>query len=233
MPIAQTYQVPLDELVGAPASVTRASVSSPRKRNGRLVVPLTRQPKGLHAWKVIIPPERNEPRLRMHEGYEWLYVLSGTMRLILGEHDITLGPGEVAEFDTRVPHWFGPRRDEPVEMLSLLGRHGEHMHVRAAPRRKHSDRRPSSPRRAPGRIPESATTFDARRYGGRTLLESCSSTPVDGERARKSVRKPGCGGQVRGSRAVGGSVDACCHAPRKGPRWHTSEERSSVRACCS
>ena len=35
------------------------------------------------------------------------------MRLILGEHDITMRPGEVAEFDTRLPHWFGPAGDEP------------------------------------------------------------------------------------------------------------------------
>jgi hypothetical protein len=27
------------------------------------------------------------------------------MRLIIADHDVTLGPGEVAEFDTRIPHW--------------------------------------------------------------------------------------------------------------------------------
>ena len=90
----------------------------------------------MHAWKVIIPPERTEPELRTHEGYEWLYVLAGRLRLILGDHDITMGPGEVAEFDTQVPHWFGAADDEPVEILSLLGKHGEHIHVRASPSRK-------------------------------------------------------------------------------------------------
>jgi transcriptional regulator with XRE-family HTH domain len=107
----------------------------PRVRNGRLVFPLTQQSSGVHVWKVVIPPER-ERELRVHDGYEWLYVLSGQLRLILGEHDITLGPGEVAEFDTRLPHWFGPLGDEPVEILSVHGSHGERMHVRAAPRRK-------------------------------------------------------------------------------------------------
>ena len=61
----------------------------------------------------MIPPERGEPEFRIHEGYEWLYVLSGRMRLILGDHDITMGPGEVAEFDTKLPHWFGPADDQP------------------------------------------------------------------------------------------------------------------------
>jgi quercetin dioxygenase-like cupin family protein len=107
---------------------------TPRTRNGRLVYPLTQQSSAMAVWKVVIPPER-ERRLRTHAGHEWLYVLSGEMRLILGEHDITMRAGEVAEFDTRLPHWFGPAGDEPVEILSVHGSHGQKMHVRAAPRR--------------------------------------------------------------------------------------------------
>lgn len=45
-------------------------------------------------------------------------------------------PAEVAEFDTQVRHWFGPAGDRPVEILSILGREGERIHVRVAPRRK-------------------------------------------------------------------------------------------------
>jgi quercetin dioxygenase-like cupin family protein len=88
----------------------------------------------LHAWKVVIPPERGDPELRTHEGYEWLYVLAGELRLILADHDITMKPGEVAEFDTRLPHWFGAAGSQQVEILSLLGRQGERIHVRAAPK---------------------------------------------------------------------------------------------------
>jgi transcriptional regulator with XRE-family HTH domain len=139
LPIAQAHQVSLDKLVGAPEVSDPRVLPKPRVRNGRMVVPLTHQPGGLHAWKVIIPPERKEPELRTHEGYEWLFVLSGQMRLILGEHDIMMEPGEVAEFDTRVPHWFGPAGDEPIEILSLHGSHGERMQVRAAPLRKTGD----------------------------------------------------------------------------------------------
>jgi transcriptional regulator with XRE-family HTH domain len=135
LPIAQAHQIPLDELVGAPEVGDPRVRFTPRNRNGRIVVPLTRQPGGIQAWKTIIPPEQGEPELRTHEGYEWLYVLAGRVRLILANHAITLGPGEVAEFDTHVPHWFGPAGNEPVEILSLLGRQGERIHVRAAPRR--------------------------------------------------------------------------------------------------
>ena len=80
---------------------------------------------------MLIPPEPGEPEMRTHEGYEWLYVLSGTLRLILGGRDITLYAGEVAEFDTSIPHWFGPADDQPAEILSLLSGHGKHMHIRA------------------------------------------------------------------------------------------------------
>ena len=137
LPLAEAHQVPLDELVGAPEVGDPRIRFKPRVRNGRVVFALTQQSSGMHVWKVVIPPER-ERNLRTHEGYEWLYVLSGTMRLILGEHDLTMRPGEVAEFDTRMPHWFGPADDEPVEILSVHASHGKRMHVRAAPRGAHT-----------------------------------------------------------------------------------------------
>ncbi|WP_353952571.1 XRE family transcriptional regulator [Knoellia sp. S7-12] len=136
LPIAAAHRIPLDELVGAPQVGDPRVRFTPRKRNGRTVVPLTRQPGGIQAWKAVIPPEAGERELRTHEGYEWLYVLAGQVRLILGDHDITMGPGEVAEFDTHLPHWFGAAGDQPVEVLSLLGRQGERIHVRAAPRKR-------------------------------------------------------------------------------------------------
>ena len=93
LPIAQAHRIPLDELVGAPEIGDPRIRLKPEKRGGRVVVPLTRQPRGAHAWKVVIPPERGRPQLRTHEGYEWLYVLSGELRLILADHDITMRTG--------------------------------------------------------------------------------------------------------------------------------------------
>ena len=136
LPLAAAHHMPLDELVGAPRVGDPRVRLKPRTRNGRLVYPLTQPSSGMAVWKVVIPPER-ERKLRTHPGYEWLYVLSGEMRLTLGEHDITMRSGEVVEFDTRLPHWFGPTGDEPVEILSVHGSHGERMHVRAAPCRTH------------------------------------------------------------------------------------------------
>jgi mannose-6-phosphate isomerase-like protein (cupin superfamily) len=88
----------------------------------------------VQAWKILIPTSKATPELKTHEGYEWLYVLSGHLRVLIAEHDVVLGVGEVAEFDTRVPHWFGSTGEKPVEVLSVFGPQGERMHSRAAPK---------------------------------------------------------------------------------------------------
>jgi transcriptional regulator with XRE-family HTH domain len=130
LPLAQTYRVPLDDLVGAPEVGDPRIRLKPRRVNGRTVLPLTR-PGGIQAWKIVIPRTQSEPSPRTHDGFEWLYVLSGRMRLVLGGQDLVLGVGEAAEFDTQVPHWFGSTGDGPAEVLSIFGRPGERMHVRA------------------------------------------------------------------------------------------------------
>ncbi|MEO3806479.1 XRE family transcriptional regulator [Nonomuraea sp. B1E8] len=134
LPIAQAHGVPLDELVGAPEVGDPRIRCRPRVRDGRTVIPLTTQPGPLQAWKSIIPAEQTRPDPCTHEGYEWMYVLSGRVRLIVAGHDLVMGPGEAAEFDTRLPHWFGPAGESPVEVLNLFGRQGERMHMRARPR---------------------------------------------------------------------------------------------------
>ncbi|GAA3101020.1 helix-turn-helix domain-containing protein [Streptosporangium carneum] len=134
LPIAQAHQLPLDELVGAPEVGDPRIRCKPRVRNGRTVIPLTVHPGPLQAWKSIVPAGQNRPEPVTHEGYEWLYVLSGRLRLIVADHDLIMGPGEAAEFDTRLPHWFGPAGESSVEILNLFGRQGERMHTRARPR---------------------------------------------------------------------------------------------------
>ena len=139
LPLAQAYRVPLDELVGAPEVGDPRVRLKPRRVHGRTVVPLTPNSAGVQAWKILIPAKQTEPARRTHEGYEWLYVLSGQMRLILGDHDLVLRSGEVAEFDTRLPHWFGSADGAAVEVLSLFSRSGEHVHVRAKSERRRAE----------------------------------------------------------------------------------------------
>jgi mannose-6-phosphate isomerase-like protein (cupin superfamily) len=55
-------------------------------------------------------------------------VLSGRLRLVLGERDFTINPGEAVEFSTWMPHWFGVV-DGPVEAIMMFGPHGERLHL--------------------------------------------------------------------------------------------------------
>lgn len=134
LPLARAHRVPLDEMVGAPATGDPRIHPRPVKRNGTTWVPLTHNPGGLHAFKQIVPvPTRRqvEPDLRTHEGYEWIYVLTGTLRLTLGDQDFELTAGEAAEFDTRVPHHHANVGPTPLELLIIFGPQGERVHLRA------------------------------------------------------------------------------------------------------
>jgi transcriptional regulator with XRE-family HTH domain len=135
LPLARAHGVTLDELVGAPPTGDPRIHLRPVTRHGMTTVPLTRRAGGIQAYKLVIPAGslRHEPDLKTHDGYEWIYVLNGRLRLVLGDHDLVLSPGEAAEFDTRVPHWFGAADREPVEFLSLFGKQGERAHLRARP----------------------------------------------------------------------------------------------------
>lgn len=137
LPIARAYEVPLDEIVAAPVADPRVH-PRPIRRHGMTLYPLTRRRGGLQAYRIVIPPHRGSavPDPQIHEGYEWMYVLGGRLRVVLGEHDFVLQAGEAAEFDTRVPHWFGNAGQDSVEFLSLFGPQGERIHVRARPARR-------------------------------------------------------------------------------------------------
>jgi transcriptional regulator with XRE-family HTH domain len=146
LPLARAYEIPLDDLVGAPAPADPRVLGTPVTRHGRTYIPLTQRPGGLRAYKMVIPAagpdgshggagvvgEHGEQN--SHEGYEWIYVLNGQLRLRLGEHDFVMKPGEAAEFDTRTPHWFGSAGQEAAEVLVLFGPQGERAHVRARPK---------------------------------------------------------------------------------------------------
>lgn len=134
LPLARAHQVPVDELIGAPAERDGRVHARPFTRNGMTVVPLTRKPGGLQAFKHILPAgltDGHDPAPRSHEGYHWMYVLRGRLRVVLGDKDFVLTEGEAAEFDTHVPHWFGNAEEHSVEFLSILGPQGERVHTRA------------------------------------------------------------------------------------------------------
>jgi len=136
LPLARAHGILLDDLVSEPSVPDPRVHARGQKRGVVTSFPLSREPSSIQAFKQVIAASKvvRLPTPRVHEGYEWLYVLSGRLRLVLGPHDLTLTPGEVAEFDTRVPHWFGSADGERVEYLTLFSKQGERMHVAVGPR---------------------------------------------------------------------------------------------------
>ena len=132
--LSTAHDVTIDDLVHTPGDDDPRLDQRPFQRHGSTFIPLSRNPGGLQAYKMILPgrSETDTFEQRTHEGYDWFYVLRGRIRLVLGDHDLILGVGEVAEFDTRVPHAFGSAGAEAAEILTLFGQTGERIHVRAS-----------------------------------------------------------------------------------------------------
>lgn len=130
--LAAALSVSTDELLRAPEPEDPRVRGGAHTRNLITFWPLTGQGPagGLHAYKIRISTRRRKPptELPVHEGHDWMYVLSGKMRLLLGDKDFTIEPGEAVEFSTWTPHWFGVV-DGPVEAIALFGLHGEKVHL--------------------------------------------------------------------------------------------------------
>lgn len=132
--LAAALGVSIDELIGAPPSFDPRVRGEPRRLDGITLWPLTREVHGagLLAYKVHISARRRKPpqEMKVHAGSDWIYVLSGRLRLLLGDDEHVLEPGEAAEFSTWTPHWFGAV-DGPVEVILIVGPDGERMHLHA------------------------------------------------------------------------------------------------------
>lgn len=135
LPLARAYCVALDELVDPPSTGDPRIYPQPITRHGMTAIPLTNGPAGLQAFKNVLAagPVGLEPEPRSHQGYHWLYVLNGRLRVVLGDHDFVLSAGEAVEFDTHVPHWFGNAEPHAVEFLSVLSASGQRIHLRVRP----------------------------------------------------------------------------------------------------
>ena len=135
VPLARALRLELDDLV--PRSVPDPRVPRVTKRIDEVTFEqLSPDASPSQAAKVTFPaPGRGVlPDPRVHDGYEWLYVLTGRLRLVLGEHDIVMGPGEAAEFDTRTPHWLRSAGPGPAEILAIFSKQGKRIHLRAKPK---------------------------------------------------------------------------------------------------
>lgn len=137
VPIARALRLELDDIVPRKAPDPRVRRTT-RRTDEASYETLSPESSPVQTYKVTFPPNpagaTAVPQLKVHDGQEWLYVLSGRLRLVLGEQDVTLGAGEAAEFDTRIPHWLTGVGTRPTEFLSIFSKEGKRIHLRARPK---------------------------------------------------------------------------------------------------
>ncbi len=132
--LAAALGVSADELVGAaPAPDPRVRAEAACGWARMTAWPLTNRgacgrAAGLQAARPANDGEGPPDELPVHEGHDWIYVLSGRLRLILGDEDFVIEPGEAVEFSTWTPHWFGAV-DGPVELIGIFGPQGQRLHL--------------------------------------------------------------------------------------------------------
>ena len=130
LPLTRQLGVRIDDLL-TPA-VPDPRVRRPAvRREGLLYVPLAPESSPISTYRITFEPQAEPPELKVHDGFEWLYVLSGRLRLRLGDHDLTLGRGEAAEFDTRTPHSLSAAGSRPARVISIFNEAGERIHTHA------------------------------------------------------------------------------------------------------
>ena len=128
LPLTRRLGIRVDDLL--PQDALDPRVRRPViRRDGLVIVPLAPEHAPVLTYKITYPPSRVLPEMRVHDGYEWLYVLAGKLRLRLGEQDLILGRGEAAEFDTRTPHAMSAAGGRPVQVLSIFDERGARMHT--------------------------------------------------------------------------------------------------------
>lgn len=118
----------LDDDAGAEDVVIRPTRDT---AHGATYWMLTRpdDPSGRIVAKMRVPASKKAPSPQVHAGRDWFYVLDGTIRLFLGDHEHLVEAGQAAEFDTMTPHWMAGYGG-PAEILTIFDHHGERAHLR-------------------------------------------------------------------------------------------------------
>lgn len=128
LPLTRRLGIRLDDLVTPAARdprVRRPAIT----RDGLIVAPLTMEHAHVQTYKITYPAAETAPEPRVHDGFEWLFVLRGTVRLLLDAAEHLIEPGEAAEFDTRLPHSISATADGPAEVISIFSASGERIHT--------------------------------------------------------------------------------------------------------
>ncbi|MFG6493344.1 helix-turn-helix domain-containing protein [Microbacterium sp. P03] len=131
VPLTRQLGIRIDDLLPTASPDPRVR-RSPTRRGGMTIAPLTLDHSPVQTFKITFPAAHAAPAPRVHEGFEWIYVLSGRLRLVLDDTEHVIERGEAAEFDTRLPHSLSATVDGPAEVLSIFSAAGERLHTHVA-----------------------------------------------------------------------------------------------------
>ncbi|MGW4605726.1 helix-turn-helix domain-containing protein [Streptomyces sp. NPDC004532] len=106
--LARIYGTTVSELLGETVAdqeaVVRAPDMEPTRAGGWTYGQAGAPGRGMQALRVHVPHGAQGDIVRVHPGEEWLYVLSGRLRLRLGDTTHVLATGDSAHFDSLTPH---------------------------------------------------------------------------------------------------------------------------------
>lgn len=128
LPLATALQVDLDALLDVHSDEDVVIRPVPSSSGERTTWLLSRPTAGTIAVKMRIEPTRKAREQRVHPGHDWFFVITGRVRLSLGEREIIVEAGESAEFATMTPHAFAAV-DGPAELIMIFDRDGHRAHV--------------------------------------------------------------------------------------------------------
>ncbi|MEQ8842087.1 MAG: XRE family transcriptional regulator [Acidimicrobiales bacterium] len=128
VPLARELHVTVDELVSCDEEEDVVIRPHAVNHPGMTVWPLSRPGSATVAVKMRFEPDGAEPDPQVHPGHDWMFVLEGKVRLILGERQLDVEAGESAEFSTMTPHAIAAV-DAPAEVIMVFDREGAKTHL--------------------------------------------------------------------------------------------------------
>lgn len=131
LPLAAGLQVGLEALLDMSTDDDVVIRPTPDHAPGWTTWLLSRPGGSTVAMKVRLEPTREPVQPRVHPGHDWMFVLSGRVRLSLGDREIVVAAGEAAEFATMTPHAVAAI-GRPAELLMIFDRDGRRAHAERA-----------------------------------------------------------------------------------------------------
>ncbi|GAA2283455.1 XRE family transcriptional regulator [Streptomyces roseiscleroticus] len=119
--LARVYGTTVSELLGETVAerdaVVRAADMEPTRAGGWTYWQAGSPGRGMQSLRVHVPHGSQGDIVRVHPGEEWLYVLTGRLRLRLGDVTHVLDPGDSAHFDSLTPHRIAAAVEDGADLL--------------------------------------------------------------------------------------------------------------------